>query len=216
MCPLGARSPSLSPLQECTNYCGNRVGLPPNVAFGPWHGPRGLRLLERSLTSTRLGPGSSAPRCAGSGHVSLLKLKIMAALLLSFAGDSLGEAFGPAGAITGRAIGALAGGVIDRALFGDSTRRRIEGPRLADLDVMARPRARRFGGSMDARDLPGIWAIRLEEVCTRSERAHGGKGSSGPCPTTTTPHMRVSPLNSATKCGKSPTNLRRAWKSTNG
>ena len=44
----------------------------------------------------------------------------MASLLLSFAGQSLGAAFGPVGAIAGRALGALAGGVVDRALFGDA------------------------------------------------------------------------------------------------
>ncbi len=60
----------------------------------------------------------------------------MASLLLSFAGNALGGAFGPAGAIAGRALGALAGGVVDRALFGDPTRRNIEGPRLNDLSVL--------------------------------------------------------------------------------
>jgi phage tail tape-measure protein len=42
----------------------------------------------------------------------------MASLLLSFAGQTLGAAFGPVGAVAGRALGALAGGVVDRALFG--------------------------------------------------------------------------------------------------
>ncbi len=113
----------------------------------------------------------------------------MAALLLSFAGASLGGAFGPAGAIAGRAIGALAGGVIDRALFGDSTRRRIEGPRLADLDVMGStegaPIPRLYGRARLSGQV--IWATRLEEVVrTRSESAGGGKGGSGPRTTTTT------------------------------
>ena len=59
----------------------------------------------------------------------------MAALVLSVAGATLGGVFGPAGAIAGRLAGALAGSFIDRSLFGGDTH--SEGPRLADLDVMA-------------------------------------------------------------------------------
>src|SRR5262245_56690764 len=61
----------------------------------------------------------------------------MAALVLSAAGAAAGTVFGPAGAIAGRLVGALAGNAIDRALF--ASRREIfhEGPRLADLEVMA-------------------------------------------------------------------------------
>ena len=103
----------------------------------------------------------------------------MAALLLSFAGNALGSAFGPAGAMVGRAVGAVAGGFIDRALFGDDTRRRIEGPRLNDLDVMGStegaPIPRLYGRARLSGEL--IWATRLEEVIsTRSETAGGGKG----------------------------------------
>jgi hypothetical protein len=113
----------------------------------------------------------------------------MAALLLSFAGASLGAALGPAGAIAGRLAGALAGGVIDRALFGDNTRRRIEGPRLAELDVMGStegaPIARLYGRARLSGQM--IWATKLEEVvATRTESAGGGKGGSGPRATTTT------------------------------
>jgi hypothetical protein len=62
----------------------------------------------------------------------------MAALVLSAAGAAAGTTvFGPAGAIAGRLVGAIAGNAIDRALF--ASRREIfhEGPRLADLEVMA-------------------------------------------------------------------------------
>jgi hypothetical protein len=62
----------------------------------------------------------------------------MASLLLSSAGSALGGAvFGPIGAIAGRMVGAVAGNVIDHALFGSSTTRHVDGPRLSDLDVMA-------------------------------------------------------------------------------
>ena len=48
----------------------------------------------------------------------------MAALVLSVAGAAAGKAvFGPAGAIAGRLIGALAGNAIDRVLFGSWRRR---------------------------------------------------------------------------------------------
>ena len=61
----------------------------------------------------------------------------MAALLLSVAGASLGGAvFGPVGAIAGRIAGAIAGNVIDHALLAPNSSRQVEGPRLADLDVM--------------------------------------------------------------------------------
>jgi len=62
----------------------------------------------------------------------------MASLVLSVAGAAVGGAvFGPAGAIAGRIAGAIGGSFIDRALFASHTERNVEGPRLADLDVMA-------------------------------------------------------------------------------
>jgi hypothetical protein len=111
----------------------------------------------------------------------------MAALLLSVAGAAAGSAvFGPIGAIAGRIAGAVAGNVIDRALFGPSPRH-IEGPRLADLDVMAStegaPIPRVYGYARIAGQV--IWATDIEEVVsTRSEG--GGKGGSGNSSTTTT------------------------------
>lgn len=81
----------------------------------------------------------------------------MASLVLSVAGGAAGGAlFGPIGALAGRAVGALAGNLLDHALL-DTTAgrsRHVEGPRLADLDVMARPKARRSRGSMGARVSP--------------------------------------------------------------
>src|ERR1044072_6556119 len=63
--------------------------------------------------------------------------QLMPALVLSVAGSAIGGSlFGPAGAIAGRLVGAIAGNLIDRSLFGGSERQ-VEGPRLADLDVMA-------------------------------------------------------------------------------
>ena len=58
----------------------------------------------------------------------------MAALVLSVAGGAAGAVFGPAGAIAGRIAGALAGNIIDRSLFAED--RSVQGPRLADLDVL--------------------------------------------------------------------------------
>ena len=62
----------------------------------------------------------------------------MAALLLSAGGAALGNSvLGPTGAIVGRLVGAVAGSAIDQALFGTRHERALEGPRLADLAVMA-------------------------------------------------------------------------------
>jgi hypothetical protein len=105
----------------------------------------------------------------------------MAALLLSVAGAAAGGAIlGPAGAIAGRIVGALGGNLIDHALFGPGPRH-VEGPRLADLDVMAStegapvPRVygrARLGGQV-------IWATELEEVISNRTENSGGKGGGG-------------------------------------
>ncbi|MBX3523233.1 MAG: glycoside hydrolase TIM-barrel-like domain-containing protein [Xanthobacteraceae bacterium] len=113
----------------------------------------------------------------------------MAALLLSFAGMSAGSAlFGAGGAVAGRLVGAVAGSVIDRALFGDNTRKYREGPRLASLDVMGSSEGAAIPRVYGRARMSGqvIWATKLEEVIsTRSESAGGGKGG-GPRVTTTT------------------------------
>ena len=62
----------------------------------------------------------------------------MAALVLSIAGAAAGSSvLGPIGAIVGRLVGAVAGNVIDQALFGGRNNVSLEGPRLSDLTVMA-------------------------------------------------------------------------------
>jgi hypothetical protein len=113
----------------------------------------------------------------------------MAALLLSFAGMSAGSAlFGAGGAVAGRLIGAVAGSVIDRALFGGNARKHTEGPRLATLDVMGSSEGAAIPRVYGRARLSGqvIWATKLEEVIsTRSEAAGGGKGG-GPRVTSTT------------------------------
>lgn len=102
----------------------------------------------------------------------------MAALVLSVAGGAAGAVFGPAGAIAGRIAGALAGNIIDRSLFAED--RSVQGPRLADLDVMAStegaPIPRVYGRARLSGQV--IWATRLEEVVsTRTEGGSaGGKG----------------------------------------
>jgi hypothetical protein len=114
----------------------------------------------------------------------------MASLVLSAAGAAAGTAvFGPAGAIAGRLIGALAGNATDRALF--SNRREIsqEGPRLADLEVMAStegaPIPRVYGRARLSGQV--IWATNLEEVVsTSSQTTGGGKGMGGGTAVTTT------------------------------
>ncbi|MGL4263602.1 MAG: baseplate megatron protein TIM-barrel domain-containing protein, partial [Afipia sp.] len=116
----------------------------------------------------------------------------MAALVLSIAGGAAGAVFGPAGAIAGRIAGALAGNIIDHSLFAES--RSVQGPRLADLDVMAStegaPIPRVYGRARLSGQV--IWATRLEEVVsTRTEGGSGGgkggiAGGGGGSVTTTT------------------------------
>ncbi|WIG51563.1 MAG: Gene Transfer Agent host specificity protein [Afipia sp.] len=115
----------------------------------------------------------------------------MAALVLSIAGGAAGAVFGPAGAIAGRIAGALVGNVIDHSLFAEN--RTVQGPRLADLDVMAStegaPIPRVYGRARLSGQV--IWATRLEEVVsTRTEGGSGGgkggiTGGGGSVTTTT-------------------------------
>ncbi len=106
----------------------------------------------------------------------------MATLVLGIAGGALGSVFGPPGAILGRAVGALAGYTLDQALFG--TKRKVQGPRLSDLDVQAStegaPIPRVYGRARLSGEI--IWATRFEEV-SKTETQSGGKG--GPQVTTT-------------------------------
>jgi len=119
----------------------------------------------------------------------------MAALVLSTAGAAAGGAvFGPIGAIAGRIGGALFGNAIDQALFGAGGKQRVvEGPRLADLDVMASTEGAPIPRVYGRVRLPGqvIWATRLEEVVTTrveqgTSEGSGGKGFGGGGGTTTT------------------------------
>jgi hypothetical protein len=107
----------------------------------------------------------------------------MAALLLSTVGAAAGGAvFGPVGAVLGRFAGAAVGNMIDQRLFGDHTQRQVEGPRLADLEIMAStegaPIPRIYGRVRIAGQV--IWATKLEEkVTTRDASSGGGKGGGG-------------------------------------
>lgn len=108
----------------------------------------------------------------------------MAALVLSVAGAAAGKAvFGPAGAIAGRLIGALAGNAIDQVLFATHRQRALDGPRLSDLTVMAStagaPIPRVYGRTRLSGEV--IWATSLEEVVNTSSQTTrtGGKGMGG-------------------------------------
>ncbi|PZA12721.1 hypothetical protein DNX69_07445 [Rhodopseudomonas palustris] len=104
----------------------------------------------------------------------------MAALVLSVAGAAAGALFGPVGAIAGRIAGALIGNALDQSLFGGSTdtSRTVEGPRLADLDLMAStegaPIPRVYGRARLAGQV--IWATALEEVISVEQSTTGGGG----------------------------------------
>jgi hypothetical protein len=99
----------------------------------------------------------------------------MATLLFQAAGAALGGVFGPIGAIVGRAAGALAGSMVDRALLGGS--QTISGARLGTARIPGADEGTainrlygtaRIGGTL-------IWATRFEEEVTR-ERT-GGKAT---------------------------------------
>ncbi|WP_449224054.1 baseplate multidomain protein megatron [Aliirhizobium smilacinae] len=99
----------------------------------------------------------------------------MATLLFQAAGAALGGVFGPIGAIGGRAAGALAGSVVDRALINGS--QTISGARLGTARIPGADEGTainrlygtaRIGGTL-------IWATRFEEEVT-SERT-GGKAT---------------------------------------
>ena len=112
----------------------------------------------------------------------------MGQLLLSKAGGMIGGAvFGPAGAIAGRTLGGFASRFVDQALFGGRNRN-VEGPQLADLDVMAStegaPIPRAYGRVRLSGEL--IWATRLEEFVSDRTDTTSGKGGLGPKTTTTT------------------------------
>ena len=107
----------------------------------------------------------------------------MATLILQTAGAAVGTALGgPIGGIVGRVVGAAAGSLADGALFGGSSTRRVEGPRLSDVaglsstegDPIPRVYGRaRIGGTL-------IWATRpLEVASTQAERTAGAKGGGG-------------------------------------
>lgn len=106
----------------------------------------------------------------------------MATLLLAAAGSAVGGVFGATAAMIGQAIGALAGGVLDRAMFGSSTNTSIG--KLADLDVQTSnegaPIARLFGRVRIAGEV--IWASNFEESSTTEKS--GGKGLGGSKTTT--------------------------------
>ncbi|MDI7861255.1 glycoside hydrolase/phage tail family protein [Rhizobiaceae bacterium n13] len=99
----------------------------------------------------------------------------MATILFQAAGSALGGVFGPVGAIIGRAAGALAGSVVDRALINGS--QTISGARLATARIPGADEGTavnrvygtlRIGGTL-------IWATRFEEEVT-VERS-GGKAT---------------------------------------
>jgi len=113
----------------------------------------------------------------------------MATILLGLAGASLGGSlFGPGlGVVAGRAIGALAGSLIDQAIVSALTPP-VErtGPRLTTTDIQSAAEGAPIDRLHGRARLTGhmIWATRFEEQVTTETT--GGKGFGGPKVTTTT------------------------------
>lgn len=111
----------------------------------------------------------------------------MAALLFSAAGAAAGGSiFGQFGAMFGRIAGAIGGNLLDQRLFGEQVQ--SEGPRLADLEVMAStegaPIPRVYGRVRLSGQL--IWATELKEKISTSTQSGGKGGGGGGTATTTT------------------------------
>ena len=122
-----------------------------------------------------------------SGRATFIEF-IMAALVLSIAGAAAGgSALGQIGAMVGRLVGAVAGNLIDRALLGPRSAS-IDGPRLADLTVMASTEGASIPRVYGRTRLSGqvIWATNLEEVVSTTKQS-GGKGMGGILGPTATP-----------------------------
>ncbi len=113
----------------------------------------------------------------------------MATVVLQYAGAALGTLVGgPIGGIIGRAVGGIAGNAIDQRIFGGG-KRRVEGPRLTDLRVMASEEGAAIPAVWGRMRVAGqvIWATNLEEVVsTETQKASSKGGGSGTSTSTTT------------------------------
>jgi hypothetical protein len=101
----------------------------------------------------------------------------MATVVLSYAGAALGTLLGgPVGGIIGRAVGGIAGNMLDQQLFGST--KRIEGPRLNDLRVMASEEGAAIPMLWGRMRVAGqvIWSTNLEEVKTTDTKKASAKG----------------------------------------
>ncbi|WP_284247190.1 baseplate multidomain protein megatron, partial [Methylobacterium haplocladii] len=108
----------------------------------------------------------------------------MATLILETVGGAVGSAVGgPIGSVVGRALGAAGGSALDGALFGGTSPRFVEGPRLTDVagltSTEGEPIPRVYGRARIGGTL--IWATRpLEVANTMVERSSSGsKGGGG-------------------------------------
>lgn len=112
----------------------------------------------------------------------------MASVLLSAAGSAAGSAVLPAGmnflganisgTAIGKAVGSIAGSLIDDQLFGTSVTR--DGPRLSDLNVQASTEGAAIPRVYGRVRLSGqvIWSTKFKETASTSSSG-GGKGSGG-------------------------------------
>ena len=128
----------------------------------------------------------------------------MATLALAVAGAAAGSALLPSGismlgltlsgAAIGSQIGAFAGSYIDNALFGASTPRRSEGPRLSDLRLTpsteGAPVPRLYGRTRIGGQV--IWADDIRERVVTRRSGGSGKGGGQSASATETTEYRYS------------------------
>jgi len=100
----------------------------------------------------------------------------VATILLSAAGAAAGAILGPIGSMAGRALGGIAGAIIDETLIRATMPDKTTGPRLSDLTVMSSTEgasiAQLYGRVRISGDI--IWATQYEEDAVKSRS--GGKG----------------------------------------
>ena len=109
----------------------------------------------------------------------------MATVVLQYAGAALGTLVGgPLGGLIGRAIGGIAGNIVDQQLFGGG-KKRVEGPRLNDLRILASEEGAAIPVMWGRMRLSGqvIWATNLEEMAITDTQKASSKG--GPSTKTT-------------------------------
>ena len=176
---------------------------PPSTAVAP--GSLDSAQLAYAFHVAQTAPGFTI---SGARHRDLI---IMAALVLSVAGAAAGRRCSVRPAPLPAAWSARSPATSSTTRCSAATRPRVEGPRLADLDVMAStegaPIPRVYGRARLAGQV--IWATNLEEVVSTRRRQGGGKGRAAAAARPRRRPIAISPISrSACAKGRSARSMR--------